>query len=41
MKQITATRNGKLKLAVCGITISELINEEKPAAVTENAENAR
>jgi uncharacterized 2Fe-2S/4Fe-4S cluster protein (DUF4445 family) len=30
MKQITATINGKPKLAVCGITISELINGEKP-----------
>ncbi|MBQ8441599.1 MAG: DUF4445 domain-containing protein [Clostridia bacterium] len=30
MKQITATINGKPTLAVCGITISELINGEKP-----------
>lgn len=30
MKQITATINGKRELAVCGITISELINGEKP-----------
>ena len=30
MKQIIATINGKPKLAVCGITISELINGEKP-----------
>ena len=29
-QQITATVNGKPKLAVCGITISELINGEKP-----------
>ena len=30
MKQITATINGKPTLAVCGISVSELINGEKP-----------
>ena len=29
-KQITATVNGKQQLALCGITLSELIHGEKP-----------